>query len=311
MTMTTRNDFTTVQWQALRNAPQLVAITTAAAGNSGLFGSLSEGIATASKIAEAAKGDYPLLREISDKNEIRIAQDEIRSLLKEVKSKDQLDAFLKEVTTNTITNAVAALDAKGLTADAQAYRSFLGGIAEKVASASKEGGFLGIGGERISEGERQFIDSLHKLLGTPAGAYQAEVKLSFFDRILDKLGIKRAQAAPATPAPMPAPAATAAPAPTPAAPPKPAAIPVVDVLAQLEKLAAANPQKLNWKTSIVDLLKLLDIDSSYEARKALATELGIPVDLMAESARMNIWLHKTVLRKIAENGGNIPQELLD
>ena len=82
-------------------------------------------------------------------------------------------------------------------------------------------------------------------------------------------------------------------------------------MAQLEKLAAANPQKLNWRTSIVDLLKLLDIDSSFTARKALATELGCPAELMGESARMNLWLHKTVLKKIADNGGNVPKELLD
>ena len=59
-------------------------------------------------------------------------------------------------------------------------------------------------------------------------------------------------------------------------------IAVVDVVAQLEKLAAANPQKLNWKTSIVDLLKLLDIDSSFAARKELATELGCPCELPAK-----------------------------
>jgi hypothetical protein len=79
----------------------------------------------------------------------------------------------------------------------------------------------------------------------------------------------------------------------------------------LEKLAAANPQKLTWKTSIVDLLKLLDIDSSFAARKELATELGCPADLMGDSARMNMWLHKTVLKKIADNGGDVPKELLD
>ena len=89
------------------------------------------------------------------------------------------------------------------------------------------------------------------------------------------------------------------------------AIAVVDVVAQLEKLSASNPQKLNWKTSIVDLLKLLDINSSYDARKELATELGCPAELMGDSAKMNMWLHKTVLNKIAENGGNIPKELLD
>ena len=92
---------------------------------------------------------------------------------------------------------------------------------------------------------------------------------------------------------------------------KPAAIPVVDVVAKLEKLAATNGEKLNWKVSIVDLLKLLGIDSSLASRKELAIELGCPGDKMADSAEMNMWLHKAVLRKIAENGGNIPQSLLD
>jgi hypothetical protein len=179
----------------------------------------------------------------------------------------------------------------------------LGGIAEKIANASKEGGFLGFGGERVSEGERVFIGKLNELLGVTPGAYQAEVKVSFFDKVLEKLGIKTAKAAP-----VPPPAASTA---APAAPAAPVAIPVVDVVAQLEKLAAASPQRLNWKTSIVDLLKLLDIDSSFAARQALATELGIPVTLMADSANMNMWLHKTVLQKIAANGGNIPKELLD
>ena len=85
---------------------------------------------------------------------------------------------------------------------------------------------------------------------------------------------------------------------------------MVDVVAKLEGLAAANSQKLNWKTSIVDLLKLLDLDSSLTARKELATELGCSADKMADSAQMNMWLHKTVLQKLAENGGNIPKELL-
>jgi Domain of unknown function (DUF3597) len=68
---------------------------------------------------------------------------------------------------------------------------------------------------------------------------------------------------------------------------------------------------LNWKQSISDLLFLLDIDNSREARTELAKELSAPTEVMTDSARMNTWLHKTVLRKIAENGGNIPQELLD
>src|SRR5512137_1529258 len=129
--------------------------------------------------------------------------------------------------------------------------------------------------------------------------------MGFFSKILEKLGIGSA-ATPATPAPPPA----AAPIEAPAAPP-PIPLALVDVVAQLEQRAAANPQKLNWRTSIVDLLKLLDIDSSFGARKELATELGCPADLMGDSAKMNMWLHKTVLARIAANGGNVPKELLD
>jgi hypothetical protein len=135
--------------------------------------------------------------------------------------------------------------------------------------------------------------------------------MSFFGKILEKLGMKSAKAEPA-PAPKPAPAPTIAPKPAaPPPPPKPVAISVVDVVAKLESLAAANPQKLNWKVSIVDLLKLLDLDSSFAARKELAVELGCPAVAMGDSAKMNMWLHKTVLKKLAENGGNIPKELLD
>jgi hypothetical protein len=134
--------------------------------------------------------------------------------------------------------------------------------------------------------------------------------MSFFGKILEKLGFKSAKAEPAPAPKAPTPSVTPTPAaPPPPPPPKP--IEVVDVVAQLEKLAAANPQKLNWKVSIVDLLKLLDIDSSFSARKELAVELGCPADLMGDSAKMNMWLHKTVLKKIADNGGNVPKELLD
>ena len=130
--------------------------------------------------------------------------------------------------------------------------------------------------------------------------------MGFFGKILEKLGLGKAAAT--APPPSTAPAGPAA-APVPPPPPTPVAL--VDVVAQLEKRAAANPQKLNWRTSIVDLLKLLEIDSSLAARKELATELGCPAELMGESAKMNMWLHKTVLARIAANGGNVPRDLLD
>ena len=133
--------------------------------------------------------------------------------------------------------------------------------------------------------------------------------MAFFSKILEKLGIGSSDA-PTTSSQS---TATAAPA-SPDAGPTPSSsrqVALVDVVAQLEQRAAANPQKLNWRNSIVDLLKLLEIDSSIGARKELATELGCPADLMGDSAKMNIWLHKTVLARIAANGGNVPQDLLD
>src|SRR5262245_7649789 len=130
--------------------------------------------------------------------------------------------------------------------------------------------------------------------------------MGLFSTILEKLGFghSSAQAAPQT---GPAQAPTT-PKPTGPAPSK--AIAVVDVVAKLEGLAATHKEKLNWKVSIVDLLKLLGIDSSLAARKELATELGCPTEKMGDSAQMNMWLHKTVLKKLADNGGNIPKELL-
>ena len=83
----------------------------------------------------------------------------------------------------------------------------------------------------------------------------------------------------------------------------------VDVAANLERMAATNPESLNWRESIVDLMKLVGMDSSLTARKQLATELHYSGD-QNDSASMNIWLHKAVLKKLAENGGKVPQELL-
>ena len=134
--------------------------------------------------------------------------------------------------------------------------------------------------------------------------------MGLFGTMMEKLGFGTAAHA-ATPSAATAPV-SAAPSASVAAPAvaQPAAISAVDVVGKLEGLAAQNPQKLNWKTSIVDLMKLLNLDSSLTARKELATELGCPADKMGDSAQMNMWLHKTVLQKLAANGGNIPKELL-
>lgn len=146
--------------------------------------------------------------------------------------------------------------------------------------------------------------------------------MSLFSAILEKLGIGHKTDASATSANAGTSATATAPstnapsttAPSPAAavaPTAPVAVSQVDVLAKLDAMAAASSQKLNWKVSITDLLKLLGLDSSLEARKGLATELGCPKEAMGgDYAAMNIWLHKAVLQRLAANGGNIPKELL-
>jgi len=102
-------------------------------------------------------------------------------------------------------------------------------------------------------------------------------------------------------APAPAPAAASAP---------PTTVPVVDVEAMLEAKAKTYSHPVNWRTSIVDLMAIVGIDNSLAERRALARELGYTGD-MNDTAPMNIWLHKQVMRKLAENGGKVPADLLD
>lgn len=101
---------------------------------------------------------------------------------------------------------------------------------------------------------------------------------------------------------------------TPGAPPAAAAAgPApqnVDVAAILDRMAASNPEKLDWKHSIVDLMKLVGMDSSLSARKELAADLHYTGDT-SDSAKMNMWLHGEVMRKLAANGGKVPADLLN
>ncbi len=131
--------------------------------------------------------------------------------------------------------------------------------------------------------------------------------MSIFSKIKDAIFGKKAVAAPPPPTPAAAPAAAA---PAPAAPPPPVAISEVDVMANLEAIEKEKGVNLNWQSSIVDLMKLLDIDSSLSNREELAKELGYTGPL-GGSAEMNIWLHKAVMRELAKNGGKVPAALTD
>jgi hypothetical protein len=124
--------------------------------------------------------------------------------------------------------------------------------------------------------------------------------MSIFGKIMNAIFGSHAEAAPADAEATPAAAGT-----TPA---QTAAAQNVDVAAIVDKAAKAKGEKLEWRTSIVDLMKALDIDSSLSARKDLAKELGYSGD-MSDSASMNIWLHKQVMSKLAANGGKLPPEI--
>ena len=128
--------------------------------------------------------------------------------------------------------------------------------------------------------------------------------MSIFGKIMSSIfgRASTAGASPSAPSPAPAPGGKSAPSATAGTATQ------VDVADILTKLAAEKKEKLDWRRSIVDLMKLLDLDSSLSARKELAQELHYSGD-MNDSAAMNVWLHKQVMQKLAENGGKVPEEL--
>lgn len=139
--------------------------------------------------------------------------------------------------------------------------------------------------------------------------------MSIFSKIMDAISWKGTRPTQTGQTPKPAPATTpsapgAVPAQTAPAPAAPKPVPAAPVNVEANLTEMAQGKSLNWRTSIVDLMKLLDIDSSLANRKELAQELGY-TGALDGSAEMNIWLHKATMRKLAENGGKVPAELID
>jgi hypothetical protein len=136
--------------------------------------------------------------------------------------------------------------------------------------------------------------------------------MSIFGTIMGKImgHQARAQAATENAARPSAPGPAAVPASAPSATAVATPVATVDVAARLDEIKATSKQNLDWRHSIVDLMKLLGIDSDITNRRALANELGYTGDLN-DSATMNVWLHKQVMQKLAENGGKVPASLKD
>lgn len=164
--MTRRQDFSSEEWRALRNAPQLVAIATAAAGHSGFFGTLSEGMSAASAFAAAKRGNNELIKELFGGEEIRAAHGDIREMLGAVTEPSALGTRLQDGAIAAARKALAALGTHQATADLEDYRKMLAWLAEEIANAAREGGFLGFGGERVSDGEQRFLIKLYEVVKT-------------------------------------------------------------------------------------------------------------------------------------------------
>ena len=161
--MATKSDFTDREWEALRDAPHLVAFAVATAGASGPIGTIKEAFAPVGAIIEAAKGKNQLLRSICDTAELKAAQQSLRTSFKFTDAKALRDD-LQTRAADKAREATAALHQKGSPGDVDAFRTLLVDIADRTAKAAKEGGFLGFGGEWISEGESGVISRISKAM---------------------------------------------------------------------------------------------------------------------------------------------------
>jgi len=162
--MTTKADFTSAQWDALRNAPHIAALAVAAAGASGL-GTFKESFAAMEGVMGAQKSDNALLRELSTREEAVAGQQFLRGQVSLGMNPQGLIDKLQGLATEQLGLAMSALQAKS-PADAQAYAAWVAGIAKKVSEAATEGGFLGFGGERVSAAETAMIDKLTAAMKT-------------------------------------------------------------------------------------------------------------------------------------------------
>jgi hypothetical protein len=164
--MTTKTDFSSTEWEVLRDAPHLVVLAVAIAGASGFFGSIAEAMAPSGTINEALKGSNQLLREICEKEEASTSIEAIKNLAKASGDFEGIRAALRKEAIDKSGAAIEILRQKGSSEDVVAYRDFLITLGDKVANAAKEGAFLGFGGERVSEHERTLLAELAVAVGT-------------------------------------------------------------------------------------------------------------------------------------------------
>ncbi|MBL1264804.1 hypothetical protein [Candidatus Methylomicrobium oryzae] len=163
--MATKSDFSSAEWEVLRDTPHLVIFAVTVAGASGFFGSIAEALAPSSIINEALQGSNQLLREVCEREEIKSSIDAIKERARASGDFADIQAVLRQEAINKSRTAIEILRQKGSSDDISAYRDFLLHLGDKVANAATEGGFLGFGGERVSEHERTLLAELAEAVG--------------------------------------------------------------------------------------------------------------------------------------------------
>ncbi|EIC31269.1 MULTISPECIES: hypothetical protein [Methylomicrobium] len=163
--MATKSDFSSAEWEVLRDAPHLVILAVTVAGASGFFGSIAEALAPSGIINEALQGSNPLLREVCGREEIKSSIESIKELARASGDFANIQAVLRQEAVDKSRTAIGILRKKGSPEDVSVYRDFLIHLGDKVANAAKEGGFLGFGGERVSEHERTLLAELAEAVG--------------------------------------------------------------------------------------------------------------------------------------------------
>jgi hypothetical protein len=166
--MATKADFTQEEWATVRDTPYLAAMAVTVAGASGILGTLKEAFSATSSLVEGMRSQSDLIRSLSAREEIQAAQETVRSLVQPGPGADlaALKTKLESLVTERVRAAVVVLSKKGNSQDVAAYRDFVKGVGDRVSQAAKEGGFLGFGGERVSEGEKTMLAALDRALTT-------------------------------------------------------------------------------------------------------------------------------------------------
>jgi len=160
--MPVRENFNTQEWTAVRNAPHLVILATAQAGSSGVFGTVGEMMTAGKAVFEATTHENELIRLIAASAEVKESQTAIRADIESANPPD-VKAWIHQEALAKVKQSLVILNMRA-PEERAAYATWLRSLAQRVAESSKEGGFLGFGGERVSEGERAFLAELDQAL---------------------------------------------------------------------------------------------------------------------------------------------------